>query len=86
MSKEDYEYGYADGKKFAQDKMLELMNEVIESYKESWEVMPDEVMEEDDRYNGNQQQMQMNAIMFMRMWVLSGGHEDFDGNRVCLPW
>ena len=29
---------------------------------------------------------QLNAVFFMKDWVLSGGHEDEDGNRVCLVW
>ncbi len=31
-------------------------------------------------------QAKLNAVEFMKNWVLSGGHEDEDGNRVCLPW
>jgi len=29
---------------------------------------------------------QLNAVFFMKNWILSGGHEDEDGNRVCLVW
>ena len=71
----DYDKGYDDGKKFAQNKVLELMNEVIEEYEELIATYPDEEI-----------QAQVNAVKFMKNWVLSGGHEDENGNRVCLVW
>ena len=63
------------GKKFAQNKVIELMDEVIEAYESQYENAP-----------GNEERCRLNAVKFMKSWVLSGGHEDFDGNRVCLPW
>lgn len=77
--KEDlaFEKGYDAGKKFAQSKVLELIDEVIEAYKE----MPVSGQEQADH-----KQVQTNAVKFMKSWVLSGGQEDFEGNRVCLPW
>ena len=63
------------GKKFAQNKVLELMDEVIEEYEELTATYPDEKI-----------QAQINAVKFMKSWVISGGHEDEDGNRVCLVW
>ena len=66
---------YDAGKKFAQDKVLELMDEVIEAYSSLYVT---------DIHSYNKQQV--NAVEFMKSWVLSGGHEDFEGNRACLPW
>ena len=66
---------FDEGKKFAQNKVLELMDEVIEEYEELTAT-----------YNDDVAQAQINAVKFMRSWVLSGGHEDEDGNRVCLVW
>ena len=66
---------YDAGKKFAQNKVLELMDEVINEYEELIATYPDEKI-----------QAQVNAVKFMKSWVLSGGHEDENGNRVCLVW
>ena len=63
------------GKKFAQNKVLELMDEVIAEYEELNAVHSDK-----------EAQGQLNAVKFMKSWVLSGGHEDENGNRVCLVW
>ena len=63
------------GKKFAQNKVLELMDEVIAEYEELIATYPDEEI-----------QAQVNAVKFMKSWVISGGHTDEDGNRVCLVW
>ena len=63
------------GKKFAQNKVLELMDEVIAEYEELTAIHSDD-----------EAQGQLNAVKFMKSWVLSGGHEDEDGNRVCLVW
>lgn len=75
--KEDlaYEKGYEKGKEFAQNKVLELMDEVITEY---------ELLAEANDYK--EEHLQLNAVKFMKSWVLSGGHEDEDGNRVCLVW
>ena len=70
-----YEQGLDVGKKFAQNKVLELMDEVIEAYGSLYET---------DIHSYNKQQV--NAVKFMKSWVLSGGHEDEDGNRVCVVW
>ena len=74
-SRDRYEEGCADGKRFAQNKVLELMDEVIEAYSSLYET---------DIHSYNKQQV--NAVKFMKSWVVSGGHEDEDGNRLCLPW
>ena len=80
--KEDlaFEKGYDAGKKFAQDKVLELMNEVIHEYK----ILARQ--EKMDSESSRQFKLQVNAVEFMKHWIMSGGHEDFDGNRACLPW
>ena len=69
---------YDAGKKFAQDKMLELMDEVIHEYKMRKIRM--------DSTSHGISQAQLNAVEFMKNWVVSGGSEDEDGNRVCLVW
>ena len=66
---------YDAGEKFAQKKVRELMDEVIEAYGSLYGT---------DIHSYSKQQL--NAVKFMREWVLSGGHEDEDGNRVCLVW
>ena len=72
-----HEKGWDEGKKFAKNLVLELMDEVIEAY----DKMPVSNQEE-----ANHKQVQTNAVRFMKSWVMSGGQEDLDGNRVCLPW
>ena len=75
-----YEEGYADGKKFAQEKILELMNEVTHEYK---------LLAQAGKMDSESTRMpkaQLNAVEFMKRWVLSGGQTDEDGNRVCLVW
>ena len=76
----DYDKGYEDGKKFAQNKVLELMDEVIHEYRTLAKA------EKMDSESGRIPHAQLNAVVFMRNWVCSGGHEDEDGNRVCLVW
>ena len=58
--------------------MLELMDEVIHEYKMQKIRM--------DSSSHEIAQAQLNAVEFMKHWVLSGGSEDEDGNRVCLIW
>lgn len=78
--KEDlaYDKGYEAGKQFVQDKVLELMNEVISEYKLMQLRM--------EAPNADISKAQLNAAEFMKSWVLSGGVEGLDGNRTCLPW
>ena len=68
------------GKKFAQNKVLELMDEVIHEYRTLAKA------EKMDSEQGRIPHAQLNAVVFMRNWVCSDGHEDEDGNRVCLVW
>jgi hypothetical protein len=77
-----YEQGLDVGKKFAKNKVLELMDEVIEQYEglSYWSE------QENDMGCAGHEQAQLNAVKFMKSWVLGGGHEDEDGNRVCLVW
>ena len=88
----NYDKGYEDGKKFAQNKVLELMDEVIESYKNLRIEGYDESLHFKVRSLGSQgrqiaeKKAQINAVKFMKSWVISGGHEDENGNRVCLVW
>ena len=70
--------GFDKGKRFAQEKVIELMDEVIEEYKL--------LARQEKMGKGLLPKAQLNAVAFMKSWVLSGGQEDFEGNRVCLPW
>ena len=74
------EHSFEDGKKFAQEKILELMNEVIDEYKTL--ARAGKMDSEFSRIP----KAQLNAVEFMKSWVLSGGQEDEEGNRVCLVW
>ena len=78
MIMDDHDAGFEAGKKHAQDKVLELMNEVIEEYKL--------LARQEKMGQGLVEKSQLNAVGFMKNWVMSGGHEDEDGNRVCLVW
>lgn len=71
---------YDAGKEFAQKKVLELMDEVIHEYRTLAKA------EKMDSESGRIPHAQLNAVVFMRNWVCSGGHEDENGNRVCLVW
>ena len=71
---------YDAGKKLAQNKVLELMDEVIEEYRSLAR------QGKMDSESSRQFKLQLNAVEFMKNWVLSGGHEDENGNRVCLVW
>ena len=71
----DWQEGFDQGVLQTQIKVCELLDEVIEAYGSLYET---------DIHSYNKQQV--NAVKFMKGWVLSGGHEDEDGNRVCLPW
>ena len=71
---------YDAGKAFAQNKVLELMDEVIHEYRTLAKA------EKMDSESGRIPHAQLNAVVFMRNWVCSGGHEDEDGNRACLVW
>ena len=77
---DDYDAGYQAGKTFAQEKVLELMNEVIHEYKA---LAREEKM---DSEASRLPKAQLNAVEFMKSWICSGGQTDLDGNRVCLPW
>ncbi len=74
------EDGYELGKSYAQDKVLKLIDEVIHEYRTHAKA------EKMDSESGRIPHAQLNAVVFMRNWVCSGGHEDEDGNRVCLVW
>jgi len=68
------------GKVFAQKKVLALMDEVIDEYRTLARV------EKMDSESSKIPKAQLNAVFFMKNWVLSGGLEDENGNRVCLVW
>jgi len=73
--------GFKAGKEFCQKKVSELLDEVEQAY-------VDTKPENSDETCSNYQQWlaQVNAIRFAKSWIASGGHKDFDGNRVCLVW
>lgn len=71
-----HEQGYDEGKEFAQNKVLELMDEVITEYRDHAQVEKGHIVSK----------AQLNAVEFMKSWVCSGGRTDEDGKRVCLVW
>ena len=71
---------YDAGKAFAQNKVLELMDEVIDEYRTLARA------EKMDSESSKISKAQLNAVFFMKDWVLSGGHTDENGKRVCLVW
>jgi len=71
---------YDAGKAFAQKKVLELMDEVIDEYRT---IAREEKM---DSEGSRIPKAQLNAVLFMKHWVLNDGLEDEDGNRACLVW
>jgi len=71
---------YDAGKAFAQNKVVELMDEVIDEYRTL--AREGKMSSESSRIP----KAQLNAVEFMKSWVISGGMEDEDGNRVCLVW
>jgi hypothetical protein len=85
---DDYDAGLLSGKKFAQNKVLYLMDEVIREYETQYNQalkdMTDKELDWGDTHT--ELQSKFNAVTFMKSWVLSGGMEDEDGNRACLPW
>ena len=71
---------YDAGKAFAQNKVLELMDEVIHEYRTLAKA------EKMDSESSKIPKAQLNAVVFMRNWIINDGFEDEDGNRVCLVW
>lgn len=74
------EHGFENGKGYAQEKILRLMDEVIDEYRT---LARAEKMDSEDSIIPK---AQLNAVFFMKHWILNDGHEDEDGNRVCLVW
>ena len=68
------------GKAFAQKKVLELMDEVIDEYRT---IAREEKM---DSESSRIPKAQLNAVLFMKHWILNDGIKDEEGNRVCLVW
>jgi len=77
---DDYDAGFQAGKRFAQDNVLELMDEVIHEYRS---LTKEHKM---DSESGRVPKAQLNAAEFIKHWIMSGGLTDLDGNRACLPW
>jgi hypothetical protein len=65
-SSERYDQIFTDGKKFAQDKALELMNEVIAEYESQKPKNSDSTCS-----NWKQWQAQVNALKFAKSWIKS---------------
>ena len=74
------EHGFESGKGYAQEKVLKLMDEVIDEYRTLARA------EKMDSESSKISKAQLNAVFFMKDWVLSGGHTDENGKRVCLVW
>ena len=87
-SSERYDQIFTDGKEFAQNKVLELMDEVIREYETQYNQALKDMTDKDLDWGDTHTELQskFNAVKFMKSWVLSGGHEDEDGNRACLVW
>lgn len=68
------------GKVFAQKKILDLMDEVIDEYRT---IAREEKM---DSESSIIPKAQLNAVLFMKHWVLNDGLTDEEGNRACLVW
>ena len=68
------------GKRFAQNKVLELMDEVIDEYRTLARA------EKMDSESSRIPKAQLNAVLFMKHWILNDGIKDEEGNRVCLVW
>ena len=79
MSAQETHEAYICGKTAGKEKTHDLRVEVLDTYKS---------LQEDHEKDSPQYQVlgaQANAVEFTLDWVRSGGHTDFDGNRVCLP-
>jgi len=74
------EHGFENGKGYSQEKVLELMDEVIHEYKTHARA------EKMDSESSRLPKAQLNAVLFMKHWVVSGGQKDEEGNRACLVW
>lgn len=77
---DDYDAGFKAGKEFAQVKFLDLMDEVIHEYRTLAK------QEKMDSEGSKTPKAQLNAVFFMKHWIINDGFEDEDGNRVCLVW
>ena len=80
MSAQETHEAYMCGKTAVKEKTHDLMVEVRDTYKSMQE------NHEEDSHEYQVLGAQINAVEFTLGWVESGGHTDFDGNRVCLPW
>ncbi len=83
----DWQEGYSEGKKYARNKVHELLQEVIDAY-ESTDVNLKFPAPPISALKGrkDRKQSQINAVKFAQKWVASGGETDIDGNRACFPW
>ena len=78
----DWQEGYEQGALQTQNKVHELLNEVIEAYESM-------IIEGESKNAIKENEIvrcQINAVKFSRGWVASGGLTDSRGNRACLPW
>jgi len=77
---DDYDAGFKAGKEFAQVKILDLMDEVIDEYRTHARA------EKMDSESSKIPKAQFNAVLFIKHWVLNDGLTDEEGNRACLVW
>ena len=88
-----YFNGFEQGKKYAQNKADELLEEIIYAYEKigasNESKMPffKEAIEAGFPDAGEDYftQGQINAVRFAQKWLSSGGVTDLSGNRACLP-
>jgi len=80
MSAQETHEAYMCGKTVVQEKTHDLMVDVLDTYKS--------MQKNHDKDSPEYQVLgaQANAVEFTLDWVRSGGHTDFEGNRICLPW
>ncbi len=74
------EHGFENGVGHAQEKILKLMDEVIDEYRTHARA------EKMDSESSKMPKAQLNAVLFMKHWVLNDGLTDEEGNRACLVW
>ena len=85
MLQDNYDVGFKAGKEFAQNKMIELMDEVIADYDAGYKRCKQNGIDSPKNSCADELQAKLSAIIFIKDWVLRGGCEDNHGNRV-VPW
>lgn len=77
-----FKSGIDAGEENARRQVRDLINECLEAYES---IGPDDDPEKWYTIN-DIHHTQANAVRFVQNWVSTGGCNDLDGNRICLPW